>query len=56
MYQEISVIHQDPLSGLVSFHADRKFAGRFERLLDLVAHRVTLPRIGYRADDEEIRK
>ena len=56
MHQEISVVHEDPLAGIVAFDAHGKFTCFLQRLFDFVGNGVRLARVGNRANDKEIRE
>ena len=56
MNQNVSVIHQNPLSGVVTFDADWPFPYFLQSRFHFVADCLTLPRIADRADYEEISK
>jgi hypothetical protein len=43
MENEVAVIHQYPVSLVVSLHADRKFARVLQLFVDFVANRMSLP-------------
>lgn len=54
MDDEIAVIHENPLGGIIAFDARRQLAGRLQLFSDLVCDGVGLAGVGNRADDEEI--
>jgi len=56
VYDEVGIVHQDPLSVFVTFHADWKFAPLFNPEVNLVTDGLVLSDIRAGADDEEISK
>ena len=56
MDDEVPVIKQDPLAGLVTLRAHRQFAYFFQLLVNLIGDGLGLARVRRRADQEEIRK
>ena len=56
MDQEIPVVHQDPLSGVVAFDADGAFSPILKNQSDLIADCLALANIGNRTDYKVISK
>jgi len=52
----IAVVHQDPFSVGIAFHARRDVAVLLQFYLDLIGYRLILPGIGAVADDQRIRE
>ena len=52
--EKIAVIHEDPLSGIVAFNADRQFSCLFQAFFDVVADSVRLARVRNGANDEVV--
>lgn len=46
VYDEIAVVHQNPLCGIVPFDTDGKLAALLHLFRDFIADRVPLARIG----------
>ena len=51
---EVAVVHEYPFCGFIAFDAGSQLAHRFQLLLNFIADRMALPRIGNRADEKEI--
>jgi hypothetical protein len=56
MDDEVAVVHQYPLSRVITFYADWQLAGFLQLLRHFVGNGVRLPRVGDRAEYEVIGK
>ena len=56
VHNKVPVIHQNPVGLIVAFHTYRQLACIFQLFMNLIADRVSLPRIRGSADYEVVGK